>query len=165
MRIGVYAGTFDPLTNGHLDIIIASLRLFDKVIIAVATALEKEPLFTVSERKKTIEMAVSGQKNIEIDSFDGLLVEYAKEKGACAIIRGIRAFSDFEYEFRMALMNRTLAPEVETIFLMPSDKASYLSSSLIKEIVLLGGSIKDFVPAVVEEQLKKRYGIRRQSTN
>ena len=165
MRIGVYAGTFDPLTNGHLDIIIASLRLFDKVIIAVATALEKEPLFTVSERKKMIEMAVSGQKDIEIDSFDGLLVEYAKEKGACAIIRGIRAFSDFEYEFRMALMNRTLAPEVETIFLMPSDKASYLSSSLIKEIVLLGGSIKDFVPAVVEEQLKKRYGIRRQSTN
>lgn len=106
-----------------------------------------------------IELSIPDKKRVEIDSFNGLLVEYARRKGACAIIRGIRAFSDFEYEFRMALMNRNLAPDIETIFLMPSEKASYLSSSLIKEIISLGGSIKDFVPSIVEERLKEKYGI------
>lgn len=161
MRIGVYAGSFDPLTNGHLDIIIRSLKLFDRLIIAVARSPEKQSLFSVSERRNMIEASIKGNERIEIDSFDGLLVEYARKKGACAIIRGIRAFSDFEYEFRMALMNRNLAPDIETIFLMPSEKSSYLSSSLIKEIVSLGGSVKEFVPPIVEERLKKKYGIHR----
>lgn len=159
MRIGVYAGSFDPLTNGHLDIIRRSLKLFDRLVVAVAKGTEKQSLFTISERKDMIRNSIGGNERIEIDTFEGLLVEYARKKNACALIRGIRAFSDFEYEFRMALMNRNLAPDIETIFLMPSEKSSYLSSSLIKEIASLGGSIKDFVPPVVEEKLRKEYGI------
>jgi len=160
MRIGVYAGSFDPLTNGHLDIIERSLKLFDRLIVAIAKSAEKKSLFTVSERKAMLKASIGAHNGIEIDSFDGLLVTYAKKRDASAIVRGIRAFSDFEYEFRMALMNRNLAPEIETIFFMPSEKASYLSSSLIKEIVSLGGSVRDFVPLAVEKQLKKKYGIR-----
>lgn len=159
MRTGVYAGSFDPLTNGHLDIIVRSLKLFDRLIIGVTKSAEKEALFTIEQRKEMIASAVGTDERIEIDSFDGLLVEYARNKSACALIRGLRAFSDFEYEFRMALTNRNLAPDIETIFLMPSEKSSYISSSLIKEIVSLGGSVKDFVPPGVEERLRKRYAV------
>jgi pantetheine-phosphate adenylyltransferase len=160
MRIGVYAGSFDPLTNGHLDIIERSLKLFDQLIVAIAKSAEKQSLFTIPQRKAMLKLSIGAHERIEIDSFDGLLVTYAKKRDASAIVRGIRAFSDFEYEFRMALMNRNLAPEIETIFFMPSEKSSYLSSSLIKEIVSLGGSVSDFVPPAVEKQLKKKYGIR-----
>ncbi|KPJ49404.1 phosphopantetheine adenylyltransferase [candidate division TA06 bacterium DG_26] len=159
MRVGVYAGSFDPLTNGHIDIILRSLKLFDRLIVAVASGTEKQSLFSISERQEMIRKSIQLNERIEIDDLDGLLVEYARKRGACAIIRGIRAFSDFEYEFRMALMNRNLAPDIETIFLMPSEDYSYLSSSLIKEIVSLGGSVKDFVPPAVEEKLKMKYGI------
>ncbi len=159
MRIGVYAGSFDPLTNGHLDIILRSLKLFDRLIIAVTRSAEKEALFTVEERKEMIRTVIASDERIEIDTFDGLLVEYARSRTACALVRGLRAFSDFEYEFRMALTNRNLAPDIETIFLMPSEKSSYISSSLIKEIVSLGGTVKNFVPPGIEERLRKKYAV------
>jgi pantetheine-phosphate adenylyltransferase len=154
----IYPGSFDPLTFGHLDIIERSVRLFDRVIVAIITNPSKAPLFTVEERRETIEQIVKKRfKNVEVDVFHGLLVDYAKKKKAQVIVRGIRAVTDYEYEFQMALMNRRLAPKVETVFMMPAEQYSYLSSRLVKEIASLGGSVEGLVPPQVEKRLKKKF--------
>lgn len=156
MKTAVYPGTFDPITNGHIDIIKRALNIFDKVIIAISVDSAKNPLFTVEERIKMISEAVKDIQGIEIDSFSGLLVDYAKKTNAIAIIRGLRAVSDFEYEFQMALMNRRLNENIETVFLMPNEKFTYLNSSIVREVVSLGGDISDFVPENVKNELKKK---------
>ena len=156
MKTAVYPGTFDPITNGHIDIIERALNIFDKVIIAISVDSMKNPLFTVEERIKMISEAVKDIQRIEIDSFSGLLVDYAKKINAIAVIRGLRAVSDFEYEFQMALTNRRLKPEIETIYMMPNEAYCYLSSKLIKEAASLGADVKDFVPNFVERKLKSR---------
>lgn len=154
MKSAVYPGTFDPITNGHIDIIKRSLRIFDRVVIAVAPNPKKTPLFDINERIFMIEEATKGMKNIEIEPFEGLLVDYIRQKGAIAIIRGLRAVSDFEYEFQMALMNRKLSDRIETVFMMPSEEYSYLTSSLIKEVASYGGEVKDLVPLIAAKRLK-----------
>ncbi len=154
MKSAVYPGTFDPITNGHIDIIKRSLRIFDRVIIAVAPNPKKTPLFDINERIFMIEEATKGMQNIEIEPFEGLLVDYIRQKGAIAIIRGLRAVSDFEYEFQMALMNRKLSDTIETVFMMPSEEYSYLTSSLIKEVASYGGEVKDLVPSIAAKRLK-----------
>jgi pantetheine-phosphate adenylyltransferase len=152
----IYPGSFDPLTNGHLDLIERGARIFDHLVVAVLTNLEKQPLFTSRERVEMLQVVTAGIKNVSVDTFDGLLVEYAQRKKAKAILRGIRAFSDYEYELQMALVNRQLAPQLETVFLMPAESYSYLSSRLVKEIFQHGGSVKDMVPRVVEERLRQK---------
>lgn len=154
MKRAVYPGTFDPITNGHIDIIRRTLRIFDAVIIAVAPNPKKIPLFDLKERIFMIEEATKEMRNIEIEPFEGLLVDYIRQRGAIAIIRGLRAVSDFEYEFQMALMNRKLSDTIETVFLMPSEEYSYLTSSLIKEVASYGGKVKDLVPSIVAKRLK-----------
>ncbi len=156
-RIGIYPGTFDPITCGHIDIIERSLRIFDKVIIAVSPNPKKESLFSIKERLEMIREVTKGYKKVEIDSFAGLLVDYVKKKGAIAIIRGLRAVSDFEYEFQMALMNRKLDHQIETVFLMPSEEYSYLTSSVVKEIASLGGRVTELVPQAIEERLREKF--------
>ena len=156
MKTAVYPGTFDPITYGHIDIIERALNVFDKVIIAISVDSTKNPLFAVEERIKMISEAVKDIQRIEIDSFSGLLVDYAKKTNAIAIIRGLRAVSDFEYEFQMALMNRRLNETIETVFLMPNEKFTYLNSSIVREVVSLGGDISDFVPENVKNELKKK---------
>ena len=156
MKTAVYPGTFDPITYGHIDIIKRALNVFDKVIIAISVDSTKNPLFAVEERIKMISEAVKDIQRIEIDSFSGLLVDYAKKTNAIAIIRGLRAVSDFEYEFQMALMNRRLNETIETVFLMPNEKFTYLNSSIVREVVSLGGDISDFVPENVKNELKKK---------
>lgn len=157
-RRAIYPGSFDPITNGHLDVVERAARLFDEVIVAVAVNIGKDPLFTVRERCEMILPAAKHLPNVCVDSFETLLMHYAKQKKAAAVVRGLRAVSDFEFEFQMALMNRNLAPEVETVFLMPKDSYAYLSSRMIKEIVRLGGSAKGFVPPFVETALQRRLG-------
>lgn len=157
MKIGVYPGTFDPITCGHLDILKRSLRIFDKVIVAVAPSPKKTPLFSIEERITIIRETTRDIANVEIDIFEGLLVEYLKQRNAHAIIRGLRAISDFEHEFIMALMNRKMDSEVETVFLMPSEEYSYLTSSVVKEVASFGGEIKDLVPNIVIENLKRKF--------
>ena len=154
--VAVYPGSFDPLTNGHIDIIERGLRLFDRVIIAVLINQEKAPLFTVPERVQIAREVFRDRANVEVDTFDGLLVEYAQMKKANVIVRGLRAVSDFEYEMQMALMNRRLCPEVETVFMMPAEPYTYVSSRLIKEVVALGGSVHDLVPDIVERRLREK---------
>ena len=154
MKICVYPGSFDPITNGHLDIINRALKIFDKVYIAVLHNPEKKSHFSLEERLKMVQSSVKRSEKIEVESFDGLLVEYARKKGACAIIRGLRAVSDFEYEFQMALTNASMEPKVETVFLMTSYKYSYLSSSLVMQIAKLGGDVEEFVPKPVAAKLK-----------
>ncbi|SES66444.1 Phosphopantetheine adenylyltransferase [Natronincola peptidivorans] len=156
MKIGIYPGSFDPITNGHLDIIQRASKLFDKVIVAVLENPNKNPMFTLEERVKLIKEAVGPYKNITIDCFSGLLIDYAKKKNAKVIIKGLRAVSDFEYEFQMALMNRKLDSDVETIFLMTSSKNSYLSSSLVKEVARFGGCIEGLVPATTKDAIMKK---------
>ncbi|RME67286.1 MAG: pantetheine-phosphate adenylyltransferase [Verrucomicrobia bacterium] len=160
MRICIYPGTFDPITNGHLDVATRASRLFDKLIIAVADNPEKGPLFTVAERVRLIQENVASLGNVEVDSFSGLLVDFARSKGAIALIRGLRALSDFEFEFQMALMNRHLDPEIETIFVMTKDAYSYTSSRLVKQVSQFGADLAPFVPANVLRALeaKKRAG-------
>jgi pantetheine-phosphate adenylyltransferase len=153
----VYPGTFDPITNGHLDIIERASSLFDKVIVTVAINSNKTPLFTKEERKDMIEKVTSGFGNLEVDSFDGLLVDYAQKKKASVIIRGLRAISDFEYEFQMSLTNRKFAPAINTIFLMPNEKYTYLNSSLIRELAKFHADITDFVPSYVLDKLKEKF--------
>lgn len=153
----VYPGTFDPITNGHLDIIERASSLFGKVIVTVAVNSNKTPLFTKEERKDMIAHVTSGFGNVEVDSFDGLLVDYAQKKKASVIIRGLRAISDFEYEFQMSLTNRKLAPAINTIFLMPNEKYTYLNSSLIRELAKFNADITDFVPAYVLNKLKEKF--------
>ena len=157
-RTAIYPGSFDPLTFGHIDIIERSARLFDRVIVAILTNVDKSPLFTAEERREIIrEIAASRFPNVQVDVFQGLLVDYAKKMNAVAIVRGIRAISDYEYEFQMALMNRRLEPEIETVFMMPAEKFSYLSSRLVKEIASLGGSVNGLVPEEVEKRLKDKF--------
>ena len=159
MRTALYPGTFDPVTNGHLDLIRRALRLFDRVIVAVGTGLGKAPMFTVEERVGFIERAVDGLDGVAVSRFDGLLVDAVRDAGAVAIIRGLREVSDFEYEFQMALMNRRLASEIETVFLMPSESYTYLDSTIVKEVALLGGDISGLVPDGVADALgNKRSG-------
>jgi pantetheine-phosphate adenylyltransferase len=154
----VYPGSFDPLTFGHLDIIERCVRLFDRVVVSILTNPAKEALFSVEERCDMIDKAVRKRfPNVEVDVFHGLLVDYAREKNAQVIVRGIRAVTDYEYEFQMALMNRRLAPGIETVFMMPAEHYSYLSSRLVKEIASLGGSVEGLVPPQVEKRLKKRF--------
>ena len=153
-RIAIYPGTFDPLTNGHLDVIRRAVKLFDRLIVAVACNELKKPLFTAGQRLAMIRQAVRGMPGVSVDSFDGLLIDYTRSKRASAVIRGLRVISDFEFEFQMALMNRKLSPAMETVFLMPSEQYIYLSSSLVREIARLGGDVKSLVPGPVARQLK-----------
>jgi len=153
----LYPGTFDPITLGHVDIIQRAVKLFDYLIVAVADNRDKAPLFTVSERIELIKKSIVDVKNVTVTSFDGLTAKFAKDLGAKAIIRGIRAVSDFEFEYQMALMNRKIEPDVEAVYLMPNDKYSYISSSLVKDIALRGGDISCFVPKSVKEALAERY--------
>jgi pantetheine-phosphate adenylyltransferase len=156
--VAVCPGSFDPLTNGHVDIIDRGSRIFDRVIVAVAINAEKTPMFSVDERVAMIREVFRGQPVVEVDTFDGLLVEYGQQKGATAIIRGLRAVSDFEYEFQMALMNRRLDHDLETVFLMPAEQYTYTSSRLIKEVFKLGGEVAGLVPPIVEERLRRKHG-------
>ena len=156
MKTGLYAGTFDPVTNGHLDILTRSLVLFHKVIVAVAESTPKDTLFSVEERVEMVRDATSHLNDIEVTAFSGLLVRFARERGATAVIRGLRVISDFEYEFQMALMNRRLDRELETVFLMPSEEYTYLNSSLVKEIASTGGDVSQFVPRIVVAKLEQR---------
>jgi pantetheine-phosphate adenylyltransferase len=151
--LAIYPGSFDPITNGHLDLIERGSRLFRHLTVAVLTNLEKSPLFTVAERVEMLKEVTQGIGNVSVEAFSGLLVDYAMEKKARVILRGVRAFSDFEFELQMALMNRKLEPELETVFLMPAESYSYVSSRLVKEIFRHGGSVKGLVPALVEERL------------
>ncbi|MGE5300747.1 MAG: pantetheine-phosphate adenylyltransferase [Acidobacteriota bacterium] len=157
-KIAIYPGTFDPFTYGHLDLVRRSLRTFDEVIIAVAPSLKKQPLFTTEERFAMIENSLRGYKRIRIEAFEGLLVDYVRKKKGIAIIRGLRAVSDFEYELQMALMNRRLNQQIETVFLMPSEEYSFLTATIVKEIASLGGPVKDLVPKPVEKELMKKFG-------
>ncbi|HUV50821.1 MAG TPA: pantetheine-phosphate adenylyltransferase [Anaerolineae bacterium] len=157
-KIAVYPGSFDPVTNGHIDIIERGLKVFDKIIVAILHNSSKEFLFTIEERVKMIEESLSGFSNIEVDEFDGLLVDYAKKRGANAILRGMRAVSDFEYEFQLALMNRKLNREVQTVFLMTGLRWIFTSSSIIKEAARFGGDIEGMVPPVVNRKLKEKFG-------
>lgn len=152
--IAIYPGSFDPVTNGHLDLIERGEKMFDVLIVAVLQNAEKKPLFTVSERVEMLREVTKQWSGVEIDVFDGLLVDYARKRGAGVILRGIRAVSDYEYELQMALMNRKLRPELETVFMMPAEKYSYLSSRLVREVAQLGGSVKGLVPELVEQNLR-----------
>jgi pantetheine-phosphate adenylyltransferase len=156
VRTVIYPGSFDPLTNGHLDVLERAARLFDRVIVAVAPNEGKQPLFTISERTKLVQAAVGGLGNVEVDRFHGLLVDYVARRNACAVIRGLRAISDFEFEFQLALMNRKLNPKIETIFMMPKDTYTFLSSRLVKEIARLGGDVSQFVPPTIAKALKRK---------
>ena len=153
----VYPGTFDPITYGHLDIIERASTLFEKVIVTVALNSTKTPLFSKDERKEMIENVTSGYENVSVDVFDGLLVDYAQKMNAGVVIRGLRAVSDFEYEFQMSLTNRKLAPDITTIFLMPNEKFTYLNSSLIRELAKFNADISDFVPEYVKQKLIAKF--------
>jgi pantetheine-phosphate adenylyltransferase len=154
--LAVYPGSFDPLTNGHVDIITRGARLFDRIIVAIAANAEKSPLFSMAERMDIAREVFAGLANVEVDTFSGLLVDYAERRGAGAIVRGLRAVSDFEYEFQMALMNRRLNAKIETVFMMPAEQYSYISSRLIKEVFALGGRVHGLVPDLVEERLRQK---------
>jgi pantetheine-phosphate adenylyltransferase len=152
----IYPGSFDPVTNGHLDLIARAARIFDHLVVAILRNSEKNPLFTVDERVSMLSEGTAEFDNVSISTFDGLLVDFAREQRAQAVVRGIRAISDYEYEFQMALMNRRLSPDVETIFLMPDAKYSFVSSRLVKEVFRLGGSIDGLVPRFVVERLREK---------
>ena len=159
--LAVYPGSFDPLTNGHVDIILRGARLFDRIIVAVAVNVEKSPLFTMAERVDIARSVFANQPNVEIDAFDGLLVDYVDQRGAQVIVRGLRALSDFELEFQMALMNHRLNPKIETVFMMPAEKYTYISSRLIKEVFSLGGRVHGLVPDLVESRLREKGLVRK----
>jgi len=156
----IYPGSFDPITNGHLDLVERGCCLFDKLIVAILRNETKQPLFSVEERIDMLREVVDGYANVVVDSFAGLLVDYAAENGATVLLRGIRAISDYEYELQMALMNRRLRPEIETAFLMAGEAYSFISSHLIKQVVSLGGDVSGMVPAAVETRLRGRYAAR-----
>jgi pantetheine-phosphate adenylyltransferase len=152
----VYPGSFDPVTNGHLDLIERGAIIFDRVVVAVTHNLEKDPLFGIQERIEMLEAVTNEWKNVAVEMFDGLLVDYARAKGARVIMRGIRAVSDYEYELQMAMMNRKIEPQIETVFMLPGEPYSYLSSRLVKELARLGGPVKGLVPPLVEERLRAK---------
>jgi pantetheine-phosphate adenylyltransferase len=154
--LAIYPGSFDPITYGHLDLIERGSQIFNRLIVAVLTNLEKSPLFTLAERVEMLREATQSIPNVTVDTFSGLLVDYAREKGAKALLRGIRAFTDYEYELQMALMNRKLGPELETVFLMPALSYTYVSSRLVREVFQLGGSVAGLVPALVEDRLHQK---------
>ncbi len=157
MRTVIYPGSFDPLTNGHLDLVQRAAKLFDRVVVAVAKNESKNPLFTLNERVEMVALGVQSMPNVSADSFDGLLVEYVERCGGQAVIRGLRAVSDFEFEFQLALMNRKLNERIETIFMMPKDTYTFLSSRIVKEIARLGGDVSAFVPAQVGAALTQKF--------
>ena len=160
--LAVYPGTFDPITNGHVDIMRRSLKIFDRVVVALAENVRKAPLFSIDERRKLIADALGGDARLEVDAFQGLLADYCRRRGASVVIRGLRALADFEYEFQSAHMNRRLAPDVETLFLMTSEESFYVSSSLVKEVALMGGDVSGLVPAGVAAALaaKRKQGVK-----
>jgi len=163
--VAIYPGSFDPVTNGHLDLIHRGSKLFDRLIVAIARNLEKEdPLFDMEERKAMLEAMTSELDNVTVDIFDGLLVYYCIEQNANALLRGIRAVSDYEFELQMALMNRKMEPRVETVFMMPAEKYSYLSSRIVREIARLGGPLNGLVPEMVEERVRQKVAQRQMST-
>jgi pantetheine-phosphate adenylyltransferase len=155
--LAIYPGSFDPITNGHLDLIERGSQLFSRLIVAVLTNLEKNPMFTVPERVEMLQEATHAISNVSVDTFSGLLVDYVRQNQAKVILRGIRAFTDYEYELQMALMNRKLAPDLETVFLMPALAYTYVSSRLVREIFHHGGSVTGLVPALVEERLHQKF--------
>ena len=161
VTLAVYPGTFDPITNGHADILRRSLSIFDRVVVALAENIRKAPLFTIDERKAMIVEALGRDPRLEVDAFQGLLVDYCRKRGAQVVIRGLRALADFEYEFQLAHMNRHLAPELETMFLMTSEESFYVSSSLVKEVALMGGDVSRMVPPAVVAALagKRKQGV------
>ena len=159
MALAIYPGSFDPITYGHIDVIRRARRIFARLIVAVAHNIEKDALFSIEERMGLLKKTLKGIHGVEVDSFQGLLVDYARQRKARVIIRGLRALSDFEYEFQMALTNRKIRDDIETVFLMPSEQYSYLSSRMIKEIVALGGDVAAFVPEAVASALRKRVGL------
>ncbi len=154
--IAIYPGSFDPLTNGHLDLIERGSKIFDELIVAILRNAEKTALFSVGERREMLEAMTQSWKNVRVDSFEGLTVDYAVRVNASAVLRGIRAISDYEYELQMALMNRKLAPQLETVFMMPAEAYSYISSKLVREIAQLGGPISGLVPDLVEQRLQEK---------
>jgi pantetheine-phosphate adenylyltransferase len=156
-KLVIYPGTFDPFTNGHLDLVRRGLRMFDNLIVAVAPSQKKNPLFSVEERVSLIRETLRGDERLSVEIFDGLLVDYVSSRKGNAILRGLRAVSDFEYELQMALMNRRLSSEIETVFMMPSEEYSYLTATIVKEIASLGGSVRGLVPSPVYKALKKRF--------
>jgi pantetheine-phosphate adenylyltransferase len=158
--IAIYPGSFDPITNGHIDIVIRALKMFDKVVVAIANNVRKAPLFSVEERRQQILDAVGNEhrSRVEVDAFEGLLVDYVHQRNACIVVRGLRALADFEYEFQLAHMNRRLGKNIDTIFLMTSEKDFYVSSSLVKEVAQFGGKVTGLVPPMVEKALYERLG-------
>jgi pantetheine-phosphate adenylyltransferase len=156
-RIAIYPGSFDPMTNGHVDIVQRALAMFDRVVVAIAENVRKAPLFSVEERRAQILDAVQNDGRVEVDAFEGLLVEYVKRRGARIVVRGLRALADFEYEFQLAHMNRRLGGDIDTVFLMTSAKDFYVSSSLVKEVAQFGGEVSGLVPSLVERALKERF--------
>ncbi|HTZ17187.1 MAG TPA: pantetheine-phosphate adenylyltransferase [Dissulfurispiraceae bacterium] len=158
-KLAIYPGTFDPITNGHIDLIERGLRIFDELVIAVAPSTRKNPLFDLNERVAMIKKAVAKYRNVRVEAFRGLLVEYARRQSGVALIRGLRAVSDFEYEMQIALMNRRIDTTIETVFLMPSEEYSFLSSTIVKEVASFGGSVKGLVPPGVEVALRKKFNI------
>jgi len=155
-RVAIYPGTFDPLTNGHVDIILRGARLFDRIVVGILHNRDKLPLFSVQERVDMAREVFASEPTVEVDTFGGLLVDFARAKGAHVIVRGLRAVSDFEFEFQMALMNRRLVPEIETVFMMPAESYTYISSRLIREVFALGGPIAGLVPETVEARMRER---------
>jgi pantetheine-phosphate adenylyltransferase len=158
MRTAIYPGSFDPVTNGHLDVIGRAKAIFDRVIVGIATNVNKAGLFTAEERATLLRSVLGDDPRLEIDIFSGLLVDYARRRGANVIVRGLRAVADFEYEFQLALMNRRLLPEVDTVFLMTDERNFYVSSSLVKEVSIHGGDVSGFVPAAVRAALERKHG-------
>ena len=156
-RVAVYPGSFDPLTNGHVDIIHRGARLFDRIVVAILVNLEKAPLFSAAERVAIAEKVFEDQPHVEVETFDGLLVNYVSQRGADVIVRGLRAVSDFEYELQMALMNRRLNDTIETVFMMPAEPYTYVSSRLVKEVFALGGTVSGLVPPIVEARLRVKH--------